>query len=191
MKINTVELADTFERLPEIPDNSFPIILTDPEYFYNEEQKLFLHNQFLRICSGVVIVFAPPENQWIRPVDQYLFWIKPISTKNTSKNYSRFVEMIFIYGRHVWNTHRHWSQYTNVMTDLVENKNHPWEKPVSLIKRLILNHSSENDVIFDPFMGSGTTAVAALSTNRNYFGFENNQEYYQMCENRICNYIGV
>jgi len=77
----------------------YDLIITDPPYDFTEEQKTLLHKEFLRISKGWVIVFSPPENQWILPADQYLFWIKPISTKNTSKSYSRFVEMIFVYGR--------------------------------------------------------------------------------------------
>ena len=184
MRIKLV-LDDAFEVLPTIDDNSFPVIITDPPYTYSEEQKLFLHQQFLRICYGVIIVFSPPENQWILPADQYLFWIKPISTKNTSKNYSRFVEIVFIYGRHTWDNKRHWSQYPNVMTDLVEEKDHPWKKPFSLIQRLVLNHSIKGDLIFDPFMGSGTTGEAALMNGRRFYGIDNTPTYYNMAKERI------
>lgn len=183
--VDEIVFGDTFELIKRIPDNSFSVIITDPVYTYTEEDKHYLQEEFLRVCNGVIIVFSPPENQWVLPADQYLFWIKPISTKNTSKNYSRFVEMLFVYGRHIWNSKRHWSQYPNVMTDLVEERDHPWRKPISLIQRLVLNHSKEGDTIFDPFMGSGTTAIAAMKNNRHYFGFENDLVYYNMAKERI------
>ena len=183
--IENIILGDTFELLPKILDNSIPVILTDPPYDFSEEQKEFLHQQFLRICSGVIIVFSPWKNPWILPPDQKLYWIKPISTKNTSKNYSNFVEEIFIYGRRVWNSKRHWSQYPNVMTDLVEEKDHPWRKPLSLIQRLILNHSKVGDVIFDPFLGSGTTAVASLLNKRKCLGIEIDPNYIDITNERI------
>jgi len=183
--IENIVLGDTFELLPQLKDKSIPVILTDPPYTYSQEEKEFLHSQFLRICKGVIIVFSPWKNPWIFPSDQKLYWIKPISTKNTSKNYSNFVEEIFIYGRHVWNSKRHWSQYPNVMTDLVEEKDHPWRKPLSLIQRLILNHSNPGDIIFDPFMGSGTMPLAALLTNRKCLGFENDKSYFDITNERI------
>lgn len=59
-----------------------------------------------------------------------------------------------------------------------KNRFHPTQKPLNLIERLILASSNENDIIVDPFMGSGTTAVACLNNNRRYVGFELNREYY-------------
>ena len=106
--------GDSFLLLPQLPDKSVQCILTDVPYDLIEERKIWLHAEFKRICSGIIIVFSPPENQWILPADQYGFWIKPISTKNTSKSYSRFVEMIFFYGHHKWNFGRHWSQFTPI-----------------------------------------------------------------------------
>ncbi|KAK3604869.1 hypothetical protein CHS0354_000532 [Potamilus streckersoni] len=57
--------------------------------------------------------------------------------------------------------------------------------PISLIKPLILTTSKEDDIVLDPFMGSGTTAVAALETKRNYIGFEINDEFCTIANNRI------
>lgn len=163
---NTLEIIDKYK------DNEFDLILTDPPYDFDEETKRYLHNHFCRIAS-CVIVFSPPENQWILPADQYLFWIKPISTKNTSKSYSRFVEMIFIYGRNWWGNERHWSQYTNIFMDLVDDTSkHPFRKPPSLIERLMLNHTTEGDEILDPFCGSGVVLDIANRLNRNAIGID-------------------
>ncbi len=62
---------------------------------------------------------------------------------------------------------------------------HPTVKPISLIKWLIRHYSDKNDIILDPFIGSGTTAIAALETNRNFIGFELNKEYFDIANNRI------
>ncbi len=160
-------IGNSFELLPKYANNSVDLILTDPPYDLEPGDKEWLHTQFLRISRAGVIVFSPPENPWIQPAEQYLFWIKPISTKNTSKRYSRFVEMIFLYGNLKWDATRHWSQYTNVFTDLVDKKNvHPFRKPPSMIERLILNHTDLGDKILDPFAGSGTVGEVARHTNR-------------------------
>jgi DNA modification methylase len=65
--------------------------------------------------------------------------------------------------------------------------NHPTIKPLELVKRHLLHTTQENDVIFDPFLGSGTTAVACKETKRNYIGFEDNEEYYKTSLDRLNN----
>ena len=155
---------DARELLPTI--KKADLVLTDPPYDFSEEEKRFFHEHFMRIAPAA-IVFSPPENQWILPAEQYLFWIKPTSTKNTSKRYSRFVEMIFIYGEPKWITGQHWSRYTNIFTDIVDSTSlHPFRKPPSLIERLVLNHTEEGDLIIDPFAGSGVVEEICARLNR-------------------------
>jgi DNA modification methylase len=93
--------------------------------------------------------------------------------------------MIFIYGRNVWNPKRHWSQYTNIFTDLVDGKLHPFQKPESLIKRLILNHTNPGDTVFDPFMGSGTVGACCKMLDRKFIGIEVDENYFEIAEKRI------
>ena len=62
---------------------------------------------------------------------------------------------------------------------------HPTIKPLEIIKNLIINSSNENDVVFDPFMGSGTTAVAAKELNRKFLGFEIDKKYYEIACDRL------
>jgi len=190
--------ADAMDILKTLKDKSVDLILTDPPYDFTEFQRRAFHTEFVRVCKGQIIIFCPPENQWHYVIDngdniidyniypnQYLFWIKPISTKNTSKSYSRFVEMIEVYGEGVWNADRHWSQYTNVFTDLVDDKEHPFAKPISMLIRLIRNHSNEGDIVLDPFMGSGTTGLACLQTKRNFIGIERDETYFELAEKRL------
>lgn len=66
-----------------------------------------------------------------------------------------------------------------------EKINHPTVKPVKLLEHLIKLFSKENDVILDCFMGSGSTGVAALNTNRNFIGIELIPEYYQIALSRL------
>lgn len=62
---------------------------------------------------------------------------------------------------------------------------HPTQKPVKLIEWLVKTYSNEGDVVLDNCMGSGTTAVACLNTNRNFIGFEITREYYDLSMKRI------
>ena len=66
-----------------------------------------------------------------------------------------------------------------------EGNNHPTVKPVSLIKYLVTLVTPPDGVCLDPFMGSGTTAVACINTKRNYIGFELDKDYYKVAKERI------
>ena len=64
-------------------------------------------------------------------------------------------------------------------------KLHPTQKPVALLEYLIKTYTNEGETILDNCMGSGTTAVAAINTSRNYIGFETDKTYYQIACDRI------
>lgn len=68
-----------------------------------------------------------------------------------------------------------------------ENKKwgHPTIKPLEFICSMVRNSSKEGDVVFDPFMGSGTTGVACRQLNRQFIGCEINSEYFKICQERI------
>ena len=63
--------------------------------------------------------------------------------------------------------------------------NHPTVKPLNIIKNFIINSSKENEVVLDPFMGSGTTGEAALSLKRNFIGMEIDSKYFSTAKKRI------
>ena len=62
---------------------------------------------------------------------------------------------------------------------------HPTQKPVALLEYLIKTYSNEGDVILDNCMGSGSTGVACVKTNRNFVGIELNEDYFKIAEKRI------
>jgi DNA modification methylase len=68
---------------------------------------------------------------------------------------------------------------------------HPTIKPLELVKRHILHITQEKDIVLDTFLGSGTTAVACKETNRNYIGYENNEEYFKIAVDRLNNITQV
>lgn len=65
------------------------------------------------------------------------------------------------------------------------NRQHPNEKPLPLIMRLVENHTEKGDLVFDPFMGSGTTGVAALKMGRKFIGFELERKYFDVACRRL------
>ncbi len=66
-----------------------------------------------------------------------------------------------------------------------ERENHPTQKPLEIIERMIKASCPKNGIVFDPFMGTGTTAIACLRNNRQYVGFEINKDYHKIIINRI------
>ena len=72
-------------------------------------------------------------------------------------------------------------EYSNVNHGVV----HPTQKPVEIILSYIQLSSNEGDVVLDPFIGSGTTAIACVMANRRYIGFEINKDYYDSALRRI------
>lgn len=73
----------------------------------------------------------------------------------------------------------------NVSNDKTE---HPCPVPVELMERIILLTTQEGDTVLDPFMGSGTVAIACKNTNRNYIGFEVSKKYCDIAKKRIKNW---
>jgi site-specific DNA-methyltransferase (adenine-specific) len=69
--------------------------------------------------------------------------------------------------------------------DRTSENDHPTQKPLDLIRYLIKTFSNENDLVFDGYMGSGTTAHACIKENRNFIGAELNKEYYDKAIKRI------
>lgn len=85
---------------------------------------------------------------------------------------------------------------THVLSDVYGNSNtwqyepvrnpvHPTQKPVDLIENIIKHSSNEGDLVCDPFMGSGSTAVAAIKTGRHYIGIEKDESYCKIARERI------
>ena len=66
-----------------------------------------------------------------------------------------------------------------------EGKLHPTQKPLTLMEYLINTYSNENDIVLDPCMGSGTTGVSCVNTNRNFIGIEKDEKYFDIAKKRI------
>lgn len=104
--------------------------------------------------------------------DIYVFW-KPGETiinkeKLTRKEWSDWGD------RAIWE-----------ISSVRKNDDHPAKFPFELARRIISLYSDPGDVVLDPFMGSGTSAMAALATNRRYVGFEKYPEYRDLAERNI------
>ena len=76
-----------------------------------------------------------------------------------------------------------------IKIDKDKNKLHPTQKPVDLFEYLIKTYTNEGEIVLDNTIGSGTTAIACLNTNRNYIGFELDKEIYKIATKRVKDHI--
>jgi DNA modification methylase len=77
------------------------------------------------------------------------------------------------------------SLYTSSTVSGNEKLGHPTQKSLQIMKDIINVHTNENDLIIDPFMGSGTTGEACLLTNRRFIGVEVSPRYFDLCKKRL------
>ncbi len=78
-----------------------------------------------------------------------------------------------------------WTDLTVPFWSMPENTDHPTQKPEKLLAKIVLASSNENDLILDPFLGSGTTAVVAKKLNRRYVGIEADEKYCLLAQKRL------
>ena len=88
------------------------------------------------------------------------------------------------------NNNEYIQRFTNYPTQILEfgydkEKLHPTQKPVALLEYLIKTYTNEGDVVLDNCMGSGSTGVACINTNRDFIGYELNEEYFNIAQNRL------
>ena len=82
--------------------------------------------------------------------------------------------------------HDHKTYWVTDNSDIRLSKiGHPTVKPLDIIKQLVRNSSVENDIVFDPYLGSGTTAVACKMLNRNFIGCEIEPKYIEIINKRL------
>lgn len=119
-----------------------------------------------------------------------LTWHKTNPTPSCGNKYLSDTEYLIytrekgvkLYG--TYETKRKW--YVSSLNTADKKKyGHPTVKPLEIIKNLITNSSRGGDSVLDPFMGSGTTAVAAKLLGRHYVGFEINSDYHRIAEERV------
>lgn len=116
-----------------------------------------------------------------------LIWEKPLTiiSKSRFSQNAEFIVRIYDDGTAL-NKLDDCENYNRVFHfPVVTKKEHPTQKPVELMARLIRLSSPEGGTVLDPFLGSGTTAVAAQRLGRKYIGIEKNQRFYRIAENRL------
>ena len=171
----------------EIANDNDPYVITE---YIKECHRIMKDNTAMYMfCSFDKVDFFKRELEKYFKVKNMIVWVKNNHTAGDLKaQFGKKYELIFLVnkGRALFNGKR--------LTDVWEfdrvvgnNQLHQNQKPLELIEQCITKHSNVGDVVFDGFIGSGTTAIACINTNRNYIGFELDEEYYKVAEQRIEN----
>lgn len=171
------------------------------------EPKDFIHD-FKRIIkpTGNIFIFTSYNmiGKWHDIFDsefdtfQFFIWHKtnpsPKIYKNGFLNSCEMIACIWNKG-HTWNfttqneMHNFYESPICMGNERLKKPKHPAQKPVKLLEHLIKISSNENDIVFDPFMGVASTAIAASNLNRKFAGCEIDEIYYNASINRINNYL--
>lgn len=165
-----------------------------------------LLNDFKRILKpdGNIFVFTSYNliGKWHEAFDsefdtfQFFVWHKTNPTPKIYKNgFLNSCEMIACMWNkgHKWNfgkqkeMHNFFESPICMRPERLSNPKHPAQKPLRLLEHIIKIASNENDVIFDPFMGVGSTGVAALKNRRRFIGCEIEKAFFDAAEKRISN----
>ena len=77
----------------------------------------------------------------------------------------------------------------SVVSNSKEKVNHPTQKPVKLLEYLIKTYTNEGEIVLDNCMGSGSTGVACINTNRKFIGIEKDDKYFNVAEDRITKHL--
>lgn len=117
-------------------------------------------------------------------------WIKPDSTPQLNgqcpaQGYECFVTAWCGQGHSSWNAGGKRGVYTHLVNNPDRHGEHPTEKSLALMLEILADFTNPNEMILDPFMGSGTTGVAAIMGGRKFIGIEQNERYFDIACERI------
>ena len=194
---NKILNCDCLEIMKDIPDNSVDLVLTDPPYGINADKGI---GRSIRqgIEAGKIESGnwdnKPPKKEYFNEIFriskyQIIFGGNYFSLPN-SKSFIIWDKGETMYGRDFAECEFAWITpdkpakiFKKSPTQL--NRIHPTQKPLELFEWCLVNYSQENDLILDPFLGSGTTAVACQNLKRNFIGIEISEKYCEIARQRL------
>ena len=172
---------------PILNDNN-PDVISE---YIKECYRIMKENTALYMfCSFDKVDFFKQELEKYFNIKNMIVWVKNNHTAGDLKaQFGKKYELLFLVnkGRALFNGKRP-TDVWNFNRIVGKKQIHQNQKPIELIERCILKHSKDGDVVFDGFMGSGTTAIACLNTNRKYIGFELDETYHKLSLERIENH---
>lgn len=183
-------LGDCLEKLKELADNSVDMVLTDPPYgisiasWDKHPVSKEILNELFRVSKNQIIFGG---NYFDLPkTESWIIWYKQPFLKKQAQaeliwTSLKFKTRVFHY-RYAGNCEGFPGK---LKVDYKKKSQHPTQKPIELMEYLVREYTKEGDSILDPFMGSGSTGVAAKNLNRKFIGIELDKEYFEIAKKRI------
>ena len=205
MKLDVIYNEDCLERMKRLPDESIDLVITDPPYgTKTNSRKSFMVGEF----SNVMPLVLPELYRLLKSDGAFYCFTSWTVMSDWLLRYQQYFKLQNII---VWNKEKHSGCYSSqswqftwegiffgikgkrpiydYMPDVINSnekgRRRAMQKPVDIIEKLLKASSQKGDLILDPFMGSGTTAVACKRLNRRYIGFEISKEYCKIAEARL------
>lgn len=208
--INCLHNADCMQFMSELPDKCVDLTLTDIPYDECDKQSNGLREfdkeyantcnfdiiaftkELKRVTKGSIYIFCGIEQ--VSPLfaeigkdmsARHCIWHKTNPSPANGEHLWLSATENCIYGKFAgatFNEHCHpnvWRCKSG------KSKIHKTEKPIELFQQLIKASSNEGDIVFDPCIGSGTTAIAAIHSQRKYIGVEIDPEVFRKCKNKV------
>lgn len=200
MELNKIYCGDCLELMKELPDKSIDLVLTDPPYGINLKYESYIDTEdnwyslmdkvlpeIIRISKMAILPSCQIRRlKWIYnnyPPDWLICWYKG-STGHASYIGFNDWEPHLVYGKTKNRLYMH-DYFQTKSSPKKETFGHPCPKPIEWAKWIIERATEENDTVLDCFIGSGTTAIACLQTNRNFIGMELEPKYVDIANKRI------
>jgi DNA modification methylase len=203
----TLYLGDCMDVMKGMHDNSVDTVITDPPYGIKRDKGFVGFGGFGGF--GTPIARTRYQGNWDneRPHKKYFDEIQRVSKIALIFGGNYFSDLLPV-GNHwiVWDKKQTMPTFgdcelvwTNVSRNSVkwiqrewngllgkeENRQHATQKPLKIMSWIIVNYTKEDNLILDPFMGSGTTGVACVQTGRKFIGIEIDPKYFEIAKKRI------
>ena len=205
--INKIICGDCLSVMKGIPDGAVDLVVTDPPYgisldtdYKNRGRgKLGANKDWPTVFGddkpfdpGILLkrfyekpMFLFGANYYAKSLPEVSSWYVWDKRDASCQNDQADCELIW---SNVGKGARLYHHLWNGMMKASERgipRQHPTQKPIALMKWLIMPHTKEGDIVLDPFLGSGTTAVACKQLGRKYIGIEINPDYCKIAEDRL------
>lgn len=203
--------GDCIEIMKTIPDKSVDVVITDIPYGevnrensgirnFNKKDadvETFALSDFMyevcRVVKGSIYIFCGTEQlsyirKYLRGVDmitRVVVWQKTNPSPVNGQNFWLSGIELCCCGKFHGATYNQFCENTVLNFPSTASKVHPTQKPLAVIKKLIMASSNVGDVVLDPCMGSGTTGICCVNTDRNFIGIELNEKYFNIAKQRI------
>lgn len=197
---NQIIQGDCLEVMRELPDKCIDLVLTDPPYGIGAATRAFVNGN-RRKRADRTSELGDWDSQI--PSKEYFDEMRRVSKNQIIWGGNYFIEYLknsrcflvwdkTIHGNSYADCEMAWTsydanariKYLNMVSTTMDGRVHPTQKPLELI-RWCLQYFPDAQTILDPFMGSGTTCVAAKQLGRKYIGIEISEKYCKIAEDRL------